>query len=234
MRQHLVDLAAAGRGTVQLRRLLASVAAILLALAAPAAAGPDPEGLYRLRGEPDVASELFIRPGGTFAYFLAAGALDEQAEGRWRRDGDAIFLTTEPRPVAPVFSAGAAELSETAALTLRVVWPDGRGIAGVDLRVGFSEGGAVDDYTQEDGWSLPPEERRTPAWVELSVPMHGLDSPRFPIDPGRANLLTFLLTPNDLGTVDFQDLRLDLEAGRLLMHRGGATLSYERIGDLSP
>jgi hypothetical protein len=187
-----------------------------------------------LRGEPDVASELLIRPDGSFSYFLAAGALDEQAQGRWRREGGSIFLTTEPKPVPAAISAGGAALSDSAPFTLRVVWPDGRGIAGVDLRMGFAEGGVVDDYTQEDGWSLPSGDRRRPAWVELSVPMHGLASPRFPIDPARANDLTFVLTPNDLGKVDFQDLRLDLDPGRLLMRRGGGTLRYERARDLSP
>lgn len=234
MRQHLVDLAAPRRGALQLRTVVASAAAILLAFAVPAAAGPGPEGRYRLRGEPDVASELVVRPDGSFAYFLAAGALDERAQGRWRREGDSIFITTEPKPEPAAFSAGAAALSRTAPLALRVVWPDGRGVAGVDLRVGFAEGGALDDYTQEDGWSLPAEERRTPAWVELSVPMHGLASPRFPVNPASANDLTFVLTPNDLGIVDFSDLRLDLEAGRLLMRRGGGTLHYVRIGELSP
>jgi hypothetical protein len=230
-----VDLAAPRRGALQLSRAFASAAAVLLAFAAPAAAEPGAEGRYRLRGEQDVASELIIRPGGTFAYFLAAGALDEQAEGRWRREGAAIFLTTEPKPVPAAFSAGDAVLRRAAAaLTLRVVWPDGRGVAGVDLRVGFAEGGLIDDYTQEDGWSLPPDERRIPAWIELSVPMHGLASPRFPVEPARANDLTFVLTPNDLGTVDFADLRLDLEPGRLLMRRAGGTLRYERTGDVRP
>lgn len=207
---------------------------MLLNLAAPAVAEPGPEGRYRLRGEQDVASELLIFADGTFAYFLAAGALDEQARGRWQRDGDSIFITTEPKPVPAAFSAGEAALSGAAPLALRVTWPDGRGIAGIDLRVGFAEGGAVESYTQEDGWSLAAGERRSPAWVELSLPMHGIASHRFPIDPASANLLAFVLTPNDLGIVDFQDLRLDLKPGRLLMQRGGGTLRYERTGDLSP
>lgn len=229
-----MDFAAPRRGALQLRTSFAFAAAILLASAIPAVADPGPEGRYRLRGEQDVASELAIFADGTFDYFLAAGALDERARGRWRREAGAIFITTEPRPTPAAFTAGEAALSEAAPLTLQVVWPDGRGIAGIDLRVGFADGGAVESYTQEDGWSLPAGERRTPAWVELSVPMHGLASPRFAVDPASANRLTFVLTPKDLGIVDFKELRLDLKPGRLLMQRGVATLRYERIGGLSP
>jgi hypothetical protein len=203
----------------------------LLALATAAgAAEKGPAGRYRLTGEQDAASELIIRKDGHFAYGLIVGALDEQAEGRWRRRGDSLYLTTEPKPVPPAFAAGAAARTEAAPLHLRIVW-DGsdRGVAGVDLRVGFAEGGAVDDYTQEDGWSLPPEERRTPAWVELSLRMFGLGPTRFPIAPAQANALTFALIRNDIGTYDFEDMRVDIAKGRLVMHRGEARLVYLRI-----
>jgi hypothetical protein len=208
-----------------------TVPAALLFLASPAFAAPSgPSGRYRLTGEQDAASELIIRKDGHFAYGLIVGALDEQAEGRWRREGDSIFLTTEPKPVPPVFEAGAAARTNEAPLRLRVVW-DGsdRGVAGVDLRVGFADGETVDDYTQEDGWSLPPEERRTPAWVELSLGMFGLGPTRFPIDPAKANSLTFNLVRNDIGTFDFEDMRVDIGKGRLVMHRGGASLVYLKV-----
>jgi hypothetical protein len=204
---------------------------LLLALGAPAAAKePSPAGHYRLTGEQDVVSELLIKPDGHFSYGLIAGALDEQAEGRWRREGDSIFLITEPKPVPAAFSAGPATRTESAPLTVRVVWPDGRGVAGTDLRVGFAEGNPVEDYTQEDGWALSADERRTPIWVEVSLHMFGLPETRFPIDVERANALTFLLTPNDLGTFDFQDMRAELAPGRLVLHRGEGRMVYLRQG----
>jgi hypothetical protein len=203
---------------------------LLVALAGAAGAqAPHPAGLYRLTGEQDVASELLIKPDGHFSYGLIAGALDEQAEGRWRREGNSIFLTTEPRPVPALFSRGEAKRSETAPLTLRVTWPGGRGVAGVDLRVGFAAGDPVDDYTQEDGWAMSAEEHRTPSWVQFAMPMFDLTSPRFPIDAAAANALTFVLTPNDLGTFDFQDMPADLAPGRLVLHRGEARLVYLRV-----
>ncbi|HEX8239321.1 MAG TPA: hypothetical protein VF574_06235 [Allosphingosinicella sp.] len=215
-------------------RIIAHIAAtgLLLAIAGAGAESrpPGPAGRYRLTGEQDVASELLIKPDGRFSYALIAGALDEKAEGRWRREGDSIFLTTEPKPVPPAFSAGAATHTDSAPLTVKVVWPDGRGVAGADLRVGFAEGDPIEDYTQEDGWSLSSDERRIPIWVEVSLHMFGLPAERFPIDVARANALTFLLTPNDLGTVDFEDMRADLARGRLVLHRGEGRLVYLRVG----
>jgi hypothetical protein len=209
---------------------LGTIGLLLAALGSGLAAKqPSPAGHYRLTGEHDVVSELLIKPDGHFSYGLIAGALDEQAEGRWRREGESIFLTTEPRPVPAAFSAAEAKRTETAPLTVRVVWPNGRGVAGTDLRVGFAEGYPVDDYTQEDGWALSADERRSPIWVELSLHMFGLPPARFPIDAGRANALTFLLTPNDLGTFDFQDMRADIAPGRLVLHRGESRMVYLRV-----
>jgi hypothetical protein len=215
--------------TPRVRHFAAFTALLVLAAPAPAAK-PSPVGHYRLTGEQDAASELIIRKDGHFAYALAYGALDEQAEGRWRREGDVIFLTTEPKPVPPAFIAGEATRTDEAPLRLRVVW-DGtdRGVATVDLRVGFADGGTVEGYTQEDGWSLDPEEHRKPAWVELWLGMFGFGPTRFPVDPARANALTFRLVPHDLGTFDFEDMRLDIGPGRLVMHRGEGWLVYQRI-----
>jgi hypothetical protein len=202
---------------------------LLLAVAAPAAA-EGPAGRYRLTGEQDVASQLVLHRDGRFDYRLAAGALDERSRGYWRRVGKEVRLTTEPKPVPPVFALQ-DETRGAGPFRVRVVWPDGRGIAGVDLRVGFDRGEAVAGYTQEEGWSLPAHEARTPRWVELAVAMHGLASLRFDVDVARANALTFQLVPNDLGLVDFQDLRLDVGRGRLVMHRHGGRLVYVRVRD---
>lgn len=202
-------------------------AAVLL-LVAGGADARGPAGLYRLVGEPDEASEIRLKSDGRFDYFLAAGALDERARGRWTWDGRVLRLTTEPKPVQARFALTDARRDPGTTLAVKVVWPDGRGVAGVDLRVGFAEGPPVEDYTQEEGWALTREETRTPRWVELAVAMHGLASPRFPIDPARANALTFTLTPNDLGVVDFATVPVELKGDRLLLHRGGAVLAYRR------
>lgn len=213
-----------------MKSLLCLVPLLLLA-PAPAAAERSPVGSYRLVGEQDVASGLRLRKDGRFQYFLAAGALDEQAEGRWSVAGGVVTLTTEPRPVPPVFEPGPSARTLDSKLSVKVGAPGGAGIAGVDLRVGFDEGEPVDSYTQEDGWSLPAGEARTPRWIELSVPMHGLASPRFPIDLAAGNALAFTLVPNDLGKLDFAGIRVEAEKKALIVHRGGARLRYEAVKD---
>jgi hypothetical protein len=209
-----------------------AILSLLLALgSASAAAEPSPEGEYRLVGEQDVASGLRLQPDGRFQYFLIAGALDEGAQGRWSAVGGLVILVTEPKPVPPVFGAAPAGRTDSAALSVRVATPAGHGIAGVDLRIGFDQGPPIEDYTQEDGWSLPAEEKRTPRWIELKVPMHELVSPRFPIDLAAGNALTFTLTPNDLGILDFDGIRIERSGRALVMVRKGARLRYEPVSD---
>lgn len=189
-----------------------------------------PAGDYRLVGEQDVASGIRLKPDGHFQYFLSAGALDERAEGRWTASGGRVVLATEPKPVPPLFRPAGARKTGSAALTVQVGSPEGGGIAGVDLRIGFDEGEPLESYTQEDGWSLPAEEPRTPRWIELAVPMHGLASPRFPIDLAAGNALAFTLVPNDLGVLDFQGVAVTIDKKALLVERGGGRLRYERVG----
>jgi hypothetical protein len=184
-------------------RSLLSLVPLLLLVSAPAAAERGPAGTYRLVGEQDVASGLRLRADGRFEYFLSAGALDEQAEGRWRSAGSVVTLTTEPRPIPPVFEQAPSTRDGESRVTVKVSSPGGGGIAGVDLRIGFDEGAPIEDYTQEYGWSLPEDEKRIPRWIELRVPMHGIASPRFAIDLAAGNVLAFTLVPNDLGKVDF-------------------------------
>lgn len=202
---------------------------LLFARAPADAGGRNPAGDYRLVGEQDVASGLRLRSDGHFQYFLIAGALDEKSEGRWSSAGGVVTLVTEPAPVPPVFTQGPATKSGTSALFVKVSSPEGSGIAGVDLSIGFDEGAPVEDYTQEDGWSLPPEEKRIPRWIELRVPMHGFTSPRFPIDPAAGNALAFTLVPNDLGVLDFTGLKVEVEKKALIVDRGGARLRYEPV-----
>jgi hypothetical protein len=201
------------------------MAMMMLAGSATAAARA-PEGRYRLAGSPDVASELILTADGHFAYGLSAGALDEHAEGLWTSDGTTVKLTTAPKPKPAEFSLKEATRTAQSRLHLRVTWPDGRGIAGVDFIIGFGEGEPLADYTQEYGWDLSPDELRTPRFVEFAIPMYQLKSQRFTLRPGDADNLTFVITPNDLGVVDFEQLPLAIGKDRLLMHRYGEILTY--------
>lgn len=202
----------------------------LLLMATPTeAAERSPAGAYRLVGEQDVASGLVLRRDGRFQYFLSAGALDERAEGRWTAQGRVVTLVTEPAPRPPVFEQGPSGKAQDGVMSVTVASPEGRGLAGVDVRIGFDQGEPVESYTQEDGWALPAGETRRPRWIELAVPMHGLASPRFPIDLASGNALSFTLVPNDLGVIDFADVRVEIAGKALIVHRGPARLRFERV-----
>ena len=207
------------------------VCASLLMFSPPAIADKGPSGRYRLAGGPDVASELAIKPDGRFEYALSAGALDEHAEGHWMAVGTTLQLFTDPKPIPAVFSEQPALKTDGEKLTLRVTWPNGRGIAGIDFKIGFAAGDPVDGYTQEYGWSLSPDETRVPLWIELVEPIHGVVSPRFSLDLRKGSALRFILTPNDIEVFDFQGAQVDVFPDQLVVHRGGGELKYNRIRD---
>jgi hypothetical protein len=49
-------------------------------------------GHYYLSGVMETGSELLLRPDGSFVWFMSYGAADQEAEGKWRVDGDAVLL----------------------------------------------------------------------------------------------------------------------------------------------
>lgn len=196
-----------------------------LVIVSPAVAQASFVGTYRLADGPDVAGELILKDDGRFQYALIAGALDEMAEGKWVAADGKVRLYTEPKPKPPVFSPGAQSATKEGPFKLLVTWPKGDGIAGVDFTIGFDSGSPISDYTQYYGWTMPADEKRIPRWIELVEPIHGIVSPRFAIDLAKGNALTFVLTPNDLGVVDFDGTEAERVGDRLVVHR--------RLGDMT-
>ena len=204
-----------------------TLAVATMALGAPADARSPYAGRYRVAEGPDTAGMLELGADGRFRYQLSEGALDEGAEGAWSDDGGTIRLTTEPKPVPPSFSR--ARDGGDGAATLKVILADGRELGGIDFRLGLSDGGSLAGYTQTEGWSFAePQPGRTIRWVELYEPIHGVVSPRFEVDPPAAGGLVFILTPNDIGTVDFQAAELERGADDFTLHRGMRRLRFVR------
>lgn len=204
---------------------------LLTLLPTPASAADTAIGLYRAAEGPELASRLQLSADGRFRYELAYGALDESAEGSWRREKDAILLFTEPRPKPAEFIADAMTISGDAPLSLTVTWSNGRGIAGIDFRIGFDSGEPIEGYTQEYGWSLAASEQRHPQWIELYEPIHRVGPKRFPIPDGKTNKLHFMLVPNDIGVADFQGTAVAGEGDRLVLHHKNGDLRYIRVRD---
>jgi len=204
-----------------MRRLLFLLAAVptLLHAQTPLA------GHYRAAEGHELAAEIILAPDGRFEYQLAYGALDETASGHWRADGNRACLTTDPRPVPPEF---VRQPPGDAAGPTVMVTMEGRGIAGIDFRIGFDSGDPVDGYTQYDGWQLPPEEHRIPRWIEVADPIHRFASPRFTLTPQDAGRLTVALVPHDLGVVDFEDACLEVAGQQAILHRKEGDMRFVR------
>ncbi|MES2288321.1 MAG: hypothetical protein V4530_01180 [Pseudomonadota bacterium] len=214
-------------------RIVACLAALLTA--APAVAKSPFAGHYRFKDGPDVVAELILKEDGRFEYGLAAGALDEQSAGRWVEADGKVTLHTEPKPKPPVFSAGAQAKTAEAPFKLLVTWPNGRGVAGVDFKLGFDSGEPLMDYTQDYGWTQPADDKRVPRWIELTEPIHRISSPRFRIDMTKGNAVTYVLTPNDLGVVDFDGAvieRVEKPAADdpdILLHRREGVMKFMKL-----
>ena len=214
---------------------LAAVAAAI-AVVAPAEARSPYSGRYRVAEGPDVAGGLELGADGRFRYFLSAGALDQHAEGNWTEIAGDIRLTTTPKPVPPSFARGPDATPEEGnnAPTLHVRLADGRDLAGIDFRLGLTTGSSLAGYTQAEGWSFEEAGDKKIAWVELVEPIYAVVSPRFTIDPPAVGGLVFVLTPNDIEIVDFQNNRFERRTDDFVLHFGERTLRMVREKEQSP
>ncbi len=213
-------------------RRLSIVAALLLAPVA-AVAQPAAEASASLAGdyvhrEMELVAGIRLNADGTFQYGLTVGSLDERAQGRWKRVGNAIELTSDPRPVAPTVTAGPVEQTPGKPFALRLVAPNGSDIPGIDLTVAFDTGDPLTDYTRGDAWHVPPDEHRTPRFITFAKPAYRLRSEPLPLDARPGRTATFLLTPNDFGVADLTGTRLEMDGTTLTLHREGGTLRFER------
>lgn len=200
-------------------------------IAAPATAQDSPlVGEYSLAEGPDVGGGLLIRSDGRFQYMLAAGALDERAEGRWEARGEMVCLTTDPKPAAPALKKGPLLDEEGVVPTLLVTWANGRGIPGVDFTIGFDSGDQIDGYTQVYGWTMPEGDTRIPRWIEVHEPIYGITAPRFELTEGDGGKLRVIIVANDIGVVDFEGACAEKTESGLTLHRAEGDMRFRRLG----
>ncbi|MBO9695195.1 MAG: hypothetical protein J7499_03265 [Sphingopyxis sp.] len=206
-------------------------AVLIVAPAVPAAAQDSPfVGEYSLAEGPDVGGGLLIRNDGRFQYMLAAGALDERAEGRWEARGDTVCLTTDPKPVPPTMEKGPLGEIDGAVPTIVVTWPNGRAIPGVDFTIWFDSGDPIDGYTQTDGWTMPDDDNRVPRRIAVREPVYGIAAPPFELTGADGGKLHVIIRPNDIGVVDFDNACAEKTERGLTLHRIGGDMRFLRLG----
>jgi hypothetical protein len=183
---------------------------IMLEQPAPASVAGD----YMLVGVREAAGGLQLGADGRFRYAFTYGALDEQAEGRWRREGDRILLTTDPTPQPPDWSLLSAEPGEPGQFALILEGPNGRPIPNIEVEVRMTDA-SVEKGTTQAEWLEAELDGRTPAAVRFHIPVFDVASPAFPIEAAKAGRYRFRLDPRDLGVRDFRDWPLEVKGDLL-------------------
>jgi len=202
-----------------------------LVMPAPALAQSTPAGLYRAQAGPDLASAIELAPDGRFRYQLSEGALDEEAAGRWTATEDGVLLHTLPAPRPPEWRIDRIEQTGDVPLKVTVKVPGGDNLQGIFLRVGYTNGDRGAAATQADGWAMPADDTRQPAWIEFSEPIHGVTSQRFDLPEAQRGLsLTVLLVPNEIGVAAFDGTRATITREGLVLHWRGRDIPYARAG----
>lgn len=208
-----------------MRRLGPALAALLLAAAAPAPVA----GLYELSGVREAAGGLELRADGSFRYALTYGALDEQAEGRWRQEGARILLTTVPTPRPPAFTRAAAEPGDPASFELLIENPAGQPIDNIEVLVMLADGTEHRAQSQRDWLQAPLDAAHRPVSVRFRIPVFDVESPVLPLEIDRFHRYRFRLDPGDLGVRNFRDWPLEVKGDLLQPEGARADEGFRRI-----
>lgn len=207
------------------RTARALFAVMLLALASGATAGAPKSraGLYEIR-QMEMAGGLELQPNGHFRYALEYGAASEQGEGDWIAEGNAILLTSNPKPRQPNFVLVKDEPAPPGTLSVTLE-PPGFGwtgrldlvatIAGEDQSVALeaTSDGDVDTHGA------------TVTSIRPVVPIYSILGDSIAIKPG-GHKIVLRFTPNDVGKASFDREPLAIEGENLLMRRFDAVITF--------
>lgn len=178
--------------------------------------------------EHELVAGIWLRADGTFRYGLTVGSLDETASGRWTATGNRVQLFSEPRPIAPVITAGTATFLKGAPLSISLRTPAGKPVQGVDFTVEFDTGEPVTSYTKGDGTVVPAGDKRQPRSITFAWPSYSLRPVRFAVDVNKSNSLSYVFTPNDFGVVDLSGLLVESDKDGISLHRDGGIMHFNR------
>ena len=208
----------------KLKRCIFAIAAFV---SGAAAAAQDPaEGLYIVE-RMETGSQLELAPEGRFRWIFVYGAVDLMAEGRWRRDGEAILLDTEPAVQGPSTALVGTDRQRGRAVTVRITDAEGNTPEYLTIE-GAYESGEPDYARFGEDYAFEPERGRRIVAIRVIIPWAGYVSESFPLPQG-ANVMRLRFAPNDLGRVDFRGERLTAEADALILNLFDEPLRYRRV-----
>ncbi|HYP06263.1 MAG TPA: hypothetical protein VER03_08495 [Bryobacteraceae bacterium] len=174
----------------------------------------------------EVGSGLMLHANQTFEYFFSYGAADYMAKGTWRRDNDAVVLTSsgaEAKPFRVVRSAPGT----AGTVRVYVVAPNGRGVPHMDVKLTAS-GGVQTGRTSDDGLASFRSKGEGKS-VSIHVPVYDIEAGPFELTAGH-NDVWLEINGEAITTLRFRDERLRVVDGALHMTywKGERPLVYKK------
>ena len=223
-----------------MRRWLLGTAAILVGMAAWA--GDDLAGRYYLHGVHEVGSELVLGTDGRFSFGLSYGAVDQEAQGSWKRDGDEVVLRTDSPPPAgfslgevsdQLLDAYGTEPDKPTLLAVQVTTPRlGLVWSNMQITAEFSNGltrsgmtgrrGLLGFLARTDG----PWQGAVIRRVSVAYPAGNVAAQWFDIDSKKVRGVAVHFEPGDLATSAFKTASFHVVSGG----GGKVTLTLQKDG----
>ena len=210
-----------------MRRLIPIAAILALTAAAPPDA-PSVAGMYEIR-QMELAGGLELQPNGHFRYGFTYGAVDEEAEGDWRFDGEAVRLTSRPMPKEPTFDLVTDTPAPRCTLAVSVDWGRFGWQSPPDLLVAYADAPKQLHLVQPDERGSVHLDNCAVATIMPLVPMFGVAGAPIALSPATGHKLALRFVPNQLGHVAFRDEPLKLDGSTLVMQRYDAEIRFLRV-----
>ena len=199
--------------------------ALLALLIAAAPAHASLVGIYEIH-QMEMAGGIELRADGRFRYAFSYGAVDEEGEGEWKRDGQNVVLTSSPMPQEPTFEIVKDVPAPPCTLTVAVDWGKFGWNSPPNALVTYPDSPTELHFVQADeNGALHPDKCPIHSLLPL-VPM--FDTPGAPLNlsPATGHNLSLRFVPNDLGRVAFRAEPLRIEGPALVMKRYDAEIRF--------
>jgi hypothetical protein len=204
----------------------AVILVVAIARASPLAQSDDVAGHYVLTGMMEVGSELLLKPDGQFEFMLAYGAADYWARGTWKREKDAVILTSSGTKEEP-FRFLRSDAGTSGRIRVSVLGKNGRGVPHIRVTL-HAAGGDSEATTTDDGAAVFPDVAK-PRAVSFEVRVYELQAGPFDINPAHKDIY-FEINGDAIQQVLFADEPLQIEDTSLVMKHWGADrlMRYEK------
>ncbi|WP_136163163.1 hypothetical protein [Sphingomonas flavalba] len=209
-----------------MRSLLLFGPLLIAPVAAASAASSPLAGTYSADAM-EMAAGLILGADGKFRYGLSYGALDEQAEGRWREKDGVVLLTTEPAVVPPRFVAVSDTVSGDGALYASLDEPDALGEFTLTLAVRYAGDPKVHYVEADEDGRVPVPTGQTVEAIVPDLPVYAAPYVPYAVKPGGRRIV-FHFEANDVGKADFRDEPLAVEGSELVLTRHDRTIRFRR------